>query len=180
MRIPVNREIELRTVAVAEFESVFSAVDQNRAHLREWLPWVDASKSARGYLDVIKYWQHDIDSGAGLPMGVYFKGEFIGMCGFNTIDNQSKRAQIGYWISKEFEGRGVVRKAVESLIDYGFSQLELNRIEIICGVENKRSRKLPESLEFTEEGVMKEYEFLYDHFHDCVLYRMLKSEYDNK
>lgn len=179
MRIPVTSEIELRVVTTKECQDVFEAVDQNRRHLREWLPWVDASQSSEGYVDVIKAWQQDIDYGVGLSLGIYYKCEFIGMCGFNTIDQQSKRAQIGYWISKGYEGKGIVKQCTEALMDYGFNSMKLNRIEIVCGVENKRSRHLPETLGFTEEGTMKEYEFLYDHFHDCILYSMLKKEFLN-
>lgn len=177
VRIQVNQELELRSVKENECETVFEAVDENRMHLREWLPWVDAAENAKEYIDVIRFWQQDIDNGMGLSLGVYYKEQFIGMCGFNIIDNHSKRGQIGYWISKTFEGRGIIRKCLSQLIDYAFFKMDLNRIEIVCGVGNKRSRQLPESLGFTEESIMKEYEFLYDHFHDCVMYRLLKREY---
>jgi ribosomal-protein-serine acetyltransferase len=178
VRLQVNQEIELRAVTESEYEAVFNAVDQSRTHLREWLPWVDAAEYAEDYINVIRFWQQDLDNGIGMSLGIYYKTQYIGMCGFNTIDNNSRRGQIGYWISQEFEGKGIVRECVKCLVEYAFNQMGLNRIEIICGVENQRSRKLPETLGFTAESTMKEYEFLYDHFHDCVMYRLLKREYE--
>jgi ribosomal-protein-serine acetyltransferase len=58
--------------------------------------------------------------------------------------------------------------------------LKLNRVEINCGVENKKSRKIPEKLGFREEGVIRQAKWLHDHFYDLVIYGMLADEWQNK
>lgn len=179
MIITVDSEIELRALTPKENEVVYKAIDENRGHLRKWLSWVDYMTNAADYIEIIQMWQNAIDEGSGMQLGIFYHGRFVGMCGYNEIFSMSQRGQIGYWIVKEAEGKGIVSRSVETLIQRGFEVFDLNRIEIICGVFNYRSRALPESLGFVKESVMKEYEYLYDHFHDCIMYRQLKSEYED-
>lgn len=177
IRINIDAETELRELNQRDRKVIFDVVNYNRVYLKRWLPWLDYTKTSHRYVAMIKAWQQNIELGTGMELGLFYQNQFIGMCGFTTIDPNSRRGQIGYWISKDFEGHGLMRKSVEAVVSHGFKVLHLNRIEIVCGENNFRSRKLPESLNFTQEGLMKEYEFLYDHFHDCILYRMLKSEW---
>ena len=177
MKIKIDDALELRQVQAHEHQEMYELVDQNRIQLREWLPWVDYMSAPGQYVPIIKDWVEMNDAHEALTLGVYYKGELAGMCGFNRIVGLSRRAEIGYWLAEEYTGTGIMTKAVKGLIDYGFSELGLHRIEIIAGVENKKSRKIPERLKFTEEAVMRDYEFLYDHYHDCALYRMLKTDW---
>lgn len=177
MKIKIDDALELRQVQVHEHEEIYKRVDQNRTLLREWLPWVDHMSAARQYVPIIKTWIEMNDAHEALTLGVYYNGAFAGMCGFNRIVGLSRRAEVGYWLAEEYTGTGIMTRAVKGLIDYGFNELGLHRIEIIAGVENKKSRKIPERLNFTEEAIMKDYEFLYDHYHNCALYRMLKTDW---
>ncbi len=71
----------------------------------------------------------------------------------------------------------MVTKSCRVLIDYAFNELKLNRVEMRCGVENKKSRNIPEKLGFREEGVVRQAGWLHDHFVDYVIYGMLASEW---
>ncbi|MCA1639220.1 MAG: GNAT family N-acetyltransferase [Acidobacteria bacterium] len=55
-------------------------------------------------------------------------------------------------MAKEFTGKGLVRKSVARLIEYGFNELKLNRIVIKCVPENVKSRAIPEKLGFVQVG----------------------------
>lgn len=177
MKIKIDDALQLKQVQTHEHQEMYELVDNNRTQLREWLPWVDYMSAPSQYVPIIKAWVEMNDAREGLTLGVYSNGELAGMCGFNTIDGLSRRGQIGYWLAEQYTGRGIMLRSVEELINYGFHEMGLHRIEIIAGVENKKSRKIPEQLKFTEEAVMKDYEFLYDHYHDCALYRMLKTDW---
>lgn len=180
IKINIDEDTELRELTQRDRKMIYDVVNYNRVYLKRWLPWLDYTKSSHSYVTMIKSWQQNIELGTGMELGLFYNNEFVGMCGFTSIDPNSRRGQIGYWISKDFEGHGLMRKSVEAIISHGFDVLRLNRIEIVSGVNNLRSRKIPESLNFTKEGVMKEYEFLYDHYHDCILYRMLRSEWHSQ
>jgi ribosomal-protein-serine acetyltransferase len=68
-------------------------------------------------------------------------------------------------------------KGCQALISYAFNDLELNRIEIRCATGNRKSCAIPERLGFVKEGVVRQAEWLYDHFVDHIIYGMLASEW---
>lgn len=80
---------------------------------------------------------------------------------------------MGYWLDKEHGGKGIMRKCVKVLIDYGFNSLKLHRIEIRCVTNNIRSQNVAESLGFQKEGVLKDAIHHYGEYFDAVLYSLI-------
>ena len=66
--------------------------------------------------------------------------------------------------------------SVKALVEVGFRDYGLNRIEIACATGNARSRAIPERLKFKLEGVLREHEYLYGRYVDHAIYSMLASE----
>ncbi len=64
-----------------------------------------------------------------------------------------------------------------AMVSLGFREFELNRMEIRCATENKRSCAIPERLGFTREGVLRDAEWVYDRFVDLAIYGMLEREW---
>jgi ribosomal-protein-serine acetyltransferase len=71
----------------------------------------------------------------------------------------------------------MLTKACKKLVTYAFIEYRLNRVEIHCAIGNTHSRAIPERLGFTQEGVLREAAWLYDHFVDHVVYGMLAREW---
>ncbi|MBK6819817.1 MAG: GNAT family N-acetyltransferase [Bacteroidetes bacterium] len=106
----------------------------------------------------------------------------IGRCGLHNWHKEHHRAEIGYNISDEnFKRKGLMNEAVSSIIDYGFNELNLHRIEALVGSNNIPSLKIIESHHFTKEGLLRQHYFVADKFEDSVVYSILYNEYiDNK
>ena len=68
-------------------------------------------------------------------------------------------------------------RACAAMVSYAFREWPLNRVQIRCATGNVRSCAIPQRLGFTREGVIRQSEWLYDHFVDLVLYSMLASEW---
>jgi ribosomal-protein-serine acetyltransferase len=100
-----------------------------------------------------------------------------GVCGFHPFDITNKIGGIGYWLSRAYSGKGIMTLSVKALVEVGFRDYGLNRIEITCATGNARSRAIPERLEFKFEGVLREREFLYGRYVDHAIYSMLASEF---
>lgn len=88
-----------------------------------------------------------------------------------------RSAQIGYWLGKDYQGRGIMTRAVIALVEYGFNRMGLNRVEIHAAVQNEKSRSMPEKLGFLNEGCIRQAEWLYDHYVDHMVYGMLAEEW---
>ncbi|KGP83424.1 MULTISPECIES: GNAT family N-acetyltransferase [unclassified Paenibacillus] len=102
--------------------------------------------------------------------------EIIGSCGYNSLDFDNLKAEIGYDLAKSSWGRGYASEAVSSLVDHAFSSLKLNRVEAKVDPENVSSIKLLEKLRFTFEGTLREYERVEGTFNDLHMYSKLISD----
>lgn len=76
----------------------------------------------------------------------------IGTCGFTRIDTANDSGEIGYVINPDFRGRGYAVEAAGAVMEFGFSELELHRIEARFMKGNEASRRVMEKLGMTFEG----------------------------
>ena len=88
-----------------------------------------------------------------------------------------KATSLGYYLAEDAGGKGIMTRSVKAVLHYAFENLKLNKIEIRCGVGNAKSRAIPERLGFKLDGILRDEEWLYDHFHDIAVYSLLASEW---
>ncbi|KFF50423.1 GCN5 family acetyltransferase [Gammaproteobacteria bacterium MFB021] len=172
----VTEAVELKLLSLEHTEQLFDLVDGSRDHLREWLPWVDGTKTSTDTESFIKSALRQYEAGDGPQYVVFHEGSMCGVCGFHLFDLANRIGGVGYWLSRAYVGKGIMTSAVRSLVKIGFNEHELNRIEIACAMGNARSRAVPERLGFTFEGVLREREHLHGRYVDHALYSMLASE----
>lgn len=102
-------------------------------------------------------------------------GKLIGMTGFVRIWHKHRRAEIGYALyDKVFEGKGYTSEATIPLIKYGFTKLNLNRIEAIVAPENTASLKIIEKLGMQKEGHLKQHYMSNGAAEDSIIFGILK------
>jgi ribosomal-protein-serine acetyltransferase len=104
-------------------------------------------------------------------------GQIVGVVGFHAIDWINRSTSIGYWLTAEAQGRGLMSAAVRVLVDHAFRVWELHRVTIEVVVGNERSRAIPERLGFTQEAVLKEAKLIRDSYEDTRLYAMLAPDW---
>lgn len=107
------------------------------------------------------------------------KGEdqLIGTCGFHNWSKNHKRAEAGYELSKERRGKGYMQEAVKAILNYGFTEMNLNRIGATISPLNYPSINLVKRLGFEEEGLLKDYAYSGGQFHDLTMYALLKKNF---
>ncbi|WP_106497248.1 GNAT family N-acetyltransferase [Lentibacillus sp. Marseille-P4043] len=174
----VDEDLSLKLLEKEDADVLFALVDDSRDYLREWLPWVDNMKQVADYEPVIEMWLKQFADHDGFQVGIMYNERLVGMVGFHGIDWSNRKTSIGYWLSEKYQGRGLITRAVAALIDYAFTAYDLNRVEIQCGIANQRSKAIPERLGFKQEGIIRNGEYVYDHYHDCVLYSVLAQEWE--
>lgn len=173
----VDEEIDLHLFQPYHTEELFHLVEANRHYLREWLPWVDEIHSPWQFESLIRMWLKHFADHIGCNLGIRYKGILVGSIDFHQLDWYNRQASIGYFLAEAAQGQGIITRAVQRLIHYGFIELGLNRIEIRCGEKNRKSRSIPEKLGFTFEGCIREGEKLHGHYHHLFVYSMLAREW---
>ena len=172
LSIKVDFEIELRMITEQDAQPLFELVDQNRLYLRQWLPWLDTTVTVEDELAFIRSIQTQYKEQRGFAYVIWYRGQRAGTIGYHSINWQERKVEIGYMLGEQFQGKGLVTKACQVMVTYAFDVMKLNKVEIRCAVGNLRSRAIPQRLGFTEERVMRQAEWLYNHFEDMVLYGM--------
>lgn len=153
----VDDEIFLRLHEERGAEELFRLVDGNRAHLRPWLPWVDANKSPEDTRRFIRQMLLKLAEGKEYGFGVLYQGELVGAMGLD-VGEEAKEAEVGYWLSETAQGHGIVSRATQALMRFSFEDLGMNVVVIKCAKDNVRSRAVPERLGFTLEGTLRQRE----------------------
>lgn len=175
-KFPVDADTELRIVREDDAAAIFALTDANRAHLRRWLPWVDNTRSVADTRAFALRSLEQLRNNDGFQTTVWHRGQLVGVVGFHYFDWTNKRTEIGYWLAESFQGRGIMTRACQALVDYAFRGLGLNRIEIRVAPDNARSQGIPRRLGFREEGTLREVAWLNDRFIDLVVYSLLRED----
>ncbi|WP_164670523.1 GNAT family N-acetyltransferase [Virgibacillus doumboii] len=174
----VDSEVKLKYMDIYDAEELFQLTDSSRESLSEWLAWVDDTKTADDSKAFIESMIKSFADRRGMTTGILYNGELAGVIGFHGFDWKNRIGSIGYWLGTAFHGNGIMTRATSGLLDYGFSRLKLNRVEIRAAYENYKSRAIPERLGFVKEGQIRQAEWLYDHYVDHVVYGMLANEWN--
>jgi len=178
--LKVDDEIILKLLEDEEAETLFLLVDKNRSYLREWLPWVDTNTTIEESRLFIKTAAEQHEQNLGFQCGIWFHNQLAGVIGFHRIDWMNRNVEIGYWLGAEFQGHGIITKACRTMIDFAFCEYQLHRVQIRCAIGNRKSCAIIERLNFANEGITREAEFLYDHYADLRIYGMIAEDWKVK
>lgn len=103
-------------------------------------------------------------------------GELIGTCTLFNLHPTNRRAELGFMLSRGHWGRGLMREALERLLDFGFRDLGLHRLEADTDPGNTASNGLLERLGFRREGLLRQRWFVHGQWADTVYWGLLGSE----
>lgn len=173
----VSPPLAMVPAAIHHAEALAKLVRQNRDHLRAYLPAVvelASPEAARDYLAAAAEWAAD---GEVLEWYLCAGTELCGSIRVKDIDHADRKAKIGYFLGKEFEGRGIMTASVRMVLDHCFNVLQLNRIELHSAATNDASQAVARRLGFTREGVLRQDEWLNGAFVDVVVYGLLRGEF---
>lgn len=173
-----GQQVLLRRHTLSEAATQFAVVESERARLRQFLPWVDFTKTID---DELEYLKGCIDKWNGHQEFNFsiFKIEksghiYIGNVGACNISWNHHRVEIGYWISKQYEGCGLMKDAVATLEGELFA-LGFNRIVIKCSTKNFRSATIPLRLGYRLEGILQQEALDLGKYDDTMVFAKLKS-----
>jgi ribosomal-protein-serine acetyltransferase len=176
--LPVDDDINLCLLESHHAEALFALVDANRSHLRRWLAWVDHNTEPEHTRQFIVAGLENFAHNQGVSTGVFYRGQLVGTLGSAKFNMEDRVVELGYWLSAEFEGRGIITRACRAILHYLIEERGFNRVQIRCATGNHRSCAIPERLGFTREGVLRQEGRVADgSYVDLVMYSLLAEEW---
>lgn len=106
------------------------------------------------------------------------ENKMIGTCGFTRFNLACDSAEIGYVINPDFRGKGIAAEAARRVVEFGFVNLGLNRIEARYMIGNDASRRVMEKIGMTFEGVARESICVNGVYRDVGICALLKKEFE--
>lgn len=179
IKLRVDDVVTLHLLDYQHAETLYQLVKANRLHLREWLPWVDHMRTVEDFRKYINNSKQRYAGHTEIGYVILANNDMVGRIGLYNIDVFNKSASIGYWLSKEWEGKGIITRSCKAVIDEGFKRLKLNRIEIRAALQNYKSQAIPQRLGFKQEGIIRQGEFVNNQFVDLYVYSMLREEWES-
>jgi ribosomal-protein-alanine N-acetyltransferase len=166
----------LRKMTLDDAEAIFEYASD--PEVSRYVIWEThrSIEDSRAFLELVvqKY-----ESGDEPDWGIVYKGDrrLVGACGIVSWEPDHARAEVGYALSRDYWGRGLMAEAVGAMIRFGFEKMGLNRLEARCIVENTASAKVMEKAGMTYEGTLRQRESIKGAYRDIKVYSILSSEF---
>lgn len=131
-------------------------------------------------LDLIDFFDESFELERAIRWGIERKadGVLMGTCGYVWL--RRFRGEIGYELHPDYWRQGYMTEALDAILEFGFHEFELNRIEALTMLDNVASGALLRKLGFKEEGILRQHDYFKGRFHDMRLFSLLREEFDER
>ncbi|MBI6628950.1 GNAT family N-acetyltransferase [Pontibaca salina] len=179
LKIETER-LTLRPPVHGDYRAWSALRHQSRDFLIPWEPsWAEDHLSRKAFTNRVYWAQRSVGNGSAVPLFLFRRDDDI-LVGAITLDNirrgPAQAGTLGYWTGQPFARLGYMREAIEAVVHYSFTRLDLSRLEAACLPENTASRGLLESAGFKYEGVAQSYLQISGRWRTHVLYASLRSD----
>jgi ribosomal-protein-alanine N-acetyltransferase len=138
--------------------------------------WAERHSPA-AYGATLRIWRREARAGRALPFVITYDGELVGqITAASVVLGAFRSTAVGYWVTSEVAGQGVMPAALALLVDHCFQVVGLHRVEANIRPENAASRRVVEKLGFREEGLHKRYLFIDGAWHDHLMYAVTTED----
>lgn len=170
----VTSRLLLRRITSDDATSIFALRSDEQA-----MQFIDRprAKTIDDAMALITIMNVALDNSEGITWGISLKDNqaLIGSIGFWRLDKANYRAEIGYMLKPEMQGKGLMSEAMEAVLQYGFNNMLLHSVEANVNPLNKASRKLLEKHRFKQEALFTENYYYDGKFLDSCIFSLVKG-----
>jgi ribosomal-protein-alanine N-acetyltransferase len=172
-----GNRIQLRRMQAEDSRSLFECWSKQEVREYSGIPELESIDAAT---EMIQFLNALSETEDGVRWGIVNKQnrEWIGSCGFNTWQLEGAyRGEIGCELSSLYWGQGYMGEAIELLLQYGFQEMGLHRIEALVDTRNERASRLFATQHFQMEGILRDYRHTDEGYHDVHMYSLLVRDW---
>lgn len=133
--IRIGQSLSIAILSVEKAEEVFALIDENREYLARWLPWVDETCCVDDTRRHIMKAPVQLQQGTDVNYVIKFNHTIVGRVGFHYFEPFSSVGRLGYWLSENSQGRGIMSRVCNHLTEEALCRQGIRRVEIRCAVE---------------------------------------------
>ncbi len=167
--------LRLEPVEPGHTDPLWEATEASLEEIRPWLVWAPTAtreSTAAFTAEAVRDWEE----GIAYQFVLLERGEVIGAIGIDVLRPIHRLGELGYWVRTGRSGRGRMTEAGRAMVDFGFSSLDLYRMELRAGIENPASRRVAEKLGFRREGRLRHGCRSGERPYDCFLFGLLATD----
>lgn len=173
--IQVDASITLAHPELKYAEKLLELIVKDKEEFSKYMIWPKYVNTVQDTRDFIERARTGNQKQSELVLFILYNSKLSGVVSFNQIDSGNKTAYIGYWLATCFQGKGIITRAINKIIDEYSKNKLLTRFVIKCIVSNKKSNNVAVRCGFTLEGVQRKAEILNGIAYDQNLYAKLIS-----
>lgn len=177
LALALTDDVELRDLQPWQGDVFAAHIEANRAHLTPWLPWVESIVDTSSATAWLQNYADKQARDAGRIFGIWRGDELLGSVLFRTFDAATGICEVGCWLGTGAQGKGLMTKAAQTLIDWAFRVRGMTRVHWQTMPENVRSIAVAKRLGMTEEGVLRKASVYNGVHYDCVVLSILAEEW---
>lgn len=177
LELDIGNNIKMKILEKRECQYFFDYIDRDRQNCERWIPFVSRTKTVTDAEAYISKFLEKFKNGEGYFWGLWEHKKIIGLVLIKDINHDLSLAEIGYMIDKEYEGKKIVKKACDLMIDFIFDELKLNKIRICCNDKNNKSMVFPEKYGFKLEGVIRNDVIINNERCNTMYWGLFRDEY---
>lgn len=121
-------------------------------------------------------WYRELESGCWWALRTLKNATFIGAAGFNNLNREHRKAELGFWLLPECWGNGYMSEALKPIIAYGQEIMQLHRIEAFVESENRSSCSTLLKQGFRQEGSLRDSEIKNGQFISVHVFAKISSD----
>ena len=169
--------VRLRHLEASDTDSLYE-IFSDREALRFWgfLPFTERAEAAKLLAEIHESFRQKTLFQWGIALAA--DDRVIGTSTLFRLDEQSRRAEIGYILDRRQWGKGLASEALTALLDFAFREMNLHRIEADIEPRNAASVKIIERLGFVREGFLRERWIVGNEVQDSLFYGLLRSDWE--
>ena len=111
---------------------------------------------------------------------IEFEGELVGKIDIHGMHRPSRTGSIGYWIDQDFTGKGIITDSARAVLNWAFTELNFNRVEIVTAIDNTASAAIPERLGIRREAILQQENINNGVFQDMAIYAAFADNWPPK
>lgn len=172
--------LKIREYLLDDFQGVHEySSDKETVQYMTWGP--NTPEETRNFID-LAISQQSVNPRINFHFVIHhqLRNRIIGGCGIHLSGPDYRIAAIGYCINKHYWKMGFATESVESLLQFGFDDLNLHRIIGTCDTRNVGSARVMEKNGMRQEAKHIKNIWQKGGWRDSYLYAILSSEWKGK